>query len=252
MNRQTSRDATPAYKRLAAELRAGILAGEFPPARRLPTDAELAAGRGLSRQTVRQAFGELVAEGLVYRVRGRGSFAVGSPGTEKYLRSLGSIEDLLALSVDTELEVVRPIAHEVDVAAAGRLRLVTDDVMTGVFRRVHAGVPFSVTTFYLPPELGRRVAADPRVSAAGAVSATTIIGLIEELSAVPVAGAHQSITASTAPPELAPLVDLPPDAAALRIDRLYFDAQGRAVELAVSYFNPERYSYRLELRRTVR
>jgi GntR family transcriptional regulator len=36
----------------------------------------------------------------------------------------------------------------------------------------------------------------------------------------------------------------------LRMDRLYFDQEGRNVELAVSHFNPARYSYRLELRRT--
>ena len=38
----------------------------------------------------------------------------------------------------------------------------------------------------------------------------------------------------------------------LRIDRLYFDAEDTPVELAVSYFDPERYSYRVKLRRRAR
>jgi DNA-binding GntR family transcriptional regulator len=35
----------------------------------------------------------------------------------------------------------------------------------------------------------------------------------------------------------------------LRIDRLYFDDEDDPVELAVSYFDPEHYSYRVKLRR---
>jgi GntR family transcriptional regulator len=35
----------------------------------------------------------------------------------------------------------------------------------------------------------------------------------------------------------------------LRIDRLYFDAEDAPVELAISYFDPEHYSYRVRLRR---
>ena len=38
----------------------------------------------------------------------------------------------------------------------------------------------------------------------------------------------------------------------LRIDRLYFDAEDTPVELAVSYFDPEHYSYRVKLRRRSR
>jgi hypothetical protein len=35
----------------------------------------------------------------------------------------------------------------------------------------------------------------------------------------------------------------------LRVDRLYSDSEGRTVELAVSYFLPEHYTYRVTLRR---
>jgi len=38
---------------------------------------------------------------------------------------------------------------------------------------------------------------------------------------------------------------------ALRIDRLYVDVRGQPVELAVSHFDPDRYTYRVQLRRGV-
>ena len=38
-------------------------------------------------------------------------------------------------------------------------------------------------------------------------------------------------------------------ASILVIERLYFDDRGRAVELAINYFHPDRYRYEAELRR---
>jgi DNA-binding GntR family transcriptional regulator len=242
----------PAYRVVAASLRDEIASGAYPPTRRLPTDAELGALFGVSRQTVRQAFHQLVSEGLVYRVRGRGSFAIASPASDQYLRSVGSVDDLLALSVDTELEVVRPFVPTVDVAAASRLRLGSDQVSCGVCRRLHAGMPFALTTFYVPMAIGAKIAGDPRLSTAGARSSATVIQVIEEICGILVAGAHQSISATLADDEAAALIDAAPGEPVLTADRVYFDARGELIELAVSKFNVERYSYRLQLRRTMR
>lgn len=242
----------PAYRALAEALREQIAAGAFPPDQRLPTDAELGDSYGVSRHTVRQAFGELVGEGLVYRVPGRGSFAVASPRGRKYLRSLGSVDDLLALAVDTELEVVQPFRQAVDVAAASRLNLATDEVTVGIFRRLHDRKPFSLTTTFLPPDVASRIGNDKRVSVKGIRSRATIIGLLEELAAVPLGGAHQSISASVADADTADAIGCDLGDAVLVIDRIYYDVRGRFVELAISTFNVRRYSYRLELRRSIR
>jgi GntR family transcriptional regulator len=240
----------PAYQALAGDLRRAILSGEFPPDRRLPTEAELAAARGISRQTVRQAFSQLVSESLVYRVRGRGSFATPFARKGAYLRSLGSVDELLALSLDTVLEVIRPLARRTDVEAAGRLHLSSDEVMVATFRRLHEDEPFCATTTYLPVEIGRRLSGVNFLTVVGARTSDTIISLIEGEAATPIAGAHQSITAVAAPDDIAPLIDCAPGEPVLRIDRLYFGRDGAHVELAVNYCNPVRYSYRLELRRT--
>jgi GntR family transcriptional regulator len=71
-----------AYRQVASGLRQAIAAGQYPAGQRRPTEAELVTAAGLSRQTVRRAFQELVTDGAIYRVRGRGTFAV--PGDGKY------------------------------------------------------------------------------------------------------------------------------------------------------------------------
>jgi GntR family transcriptional regulator len=239
-----------AYRALASDLREAIVRDELGPDRRVPTEAELSASYGVSRQTVRRALQDLVAEGLVYRVRGRGTFAMRSGGGGQYLRSFGSIDDLLAMSQDTVLEVVEPLRSRVDVNAAGRLDLPNDVVMEGVFRRLHADGPFCVTQVYLPPDVGQLVAGQ-RDLAVGTRTNETLISVIEQVRGKPISRAQQSITAVGMPDDMAEALEVPPGASVLRVDRAYFDTEDRAVELAISHFNPDRYSYRIEMVRVL-
>jgi DNA-binding GntR family transcriptional regulator len=237
----------PAYQLLREQLRDEIAAGHYRDGARLPTESELVARHGLSRQTVRRAFQDLVAEGVVYRVPGRGTYAT-DPG-RRYLRQLGSIEDLMSLSDDTTMEVLAGLRRRVDVDAASRLRLDDDIVYTVVFRRLHDGVPFVLTTVHLVPSVAQPVLASFEL-ADGAVGTHTVIGLLEPHLAEPIAEAAQSITVAAADAVVAEAVGSEPGHAMLRVDRLYSDMSGRPVELSVSHFLPEQYTYRVTLRRS--
>jgi DNA-binding GntR family transcriptional regulator len=239
--------SAPAYQTLRQQLRDEIAAGVYREGVRLPTESELVARHGLSRQTVRRAFQDLVAEGLVYRVPGRGTYA--SESGRRYLRQLGSIEDLMSLSDDTTMEVLSGLRRRVDVDAASRLRLVEDVVYTVVFRRCHDGVPFVLTRVHLPEPVARPIL-DAAEMADGAVSTSTVIGLTEPHLSEPIVEAAQSITVGTADPEVATAVACDAGHPMLRVDRLYADATGTPVELAVSHFLPEQYTYRVTLRRS--
>lgn len=73
----TARDASARdlkFQQLAGDLRRGILAGDWSPGSKLPTEAQLARQTGMSLTTVRRAFDELVQQGLVERRQGAGSF----------------------------------------------------------------------------------------------------------------------------------------------------------------------------------
>lgn len=237
---------TPAYQTLREQLRDDILAGRYRDGKRLPTESELVAQYGLSRQTVRRAFQDLVAEGIVYRVPGRGTYA-SEPG--RYLRQFGSIEDLMSFSVDTTMEVLSGLRRRVDVDAASRLRLDDDIVYTVVFRRLHDGVPFVSTTVHLVPDVAAAVADSPEL-ADGAVGTQTVIGVVEPHLSDPIAEAAQSITVAPADAAVAEALGCQPGHPMLRVDRLYSDGRGRPVELSVSHFLPEQYTYRVTLRRS--
>ena len=237
----------PAYQTLRDQLRGEIAAGHYRDGARLPTESELVARHSLSRQTVRRAFQDLVAEGVVYRVPGRGTYA-SEPGG-RYLRQLGSIEDLMSLSDDTTLEVLAGLRRRVDVDAASRLRLDDDVVYSVVFRRLHDGVAFVSTTVHLVPLAAQRVLSSS-VLADGAVGTHTVIGLLEPHLTDPIIEAAQSITVAPADDLVADAVGCQPGHPMLRVDRLYSDTGGRPVELSVSHFLPDQYTYRVTLRRS--
>jgi GntR family transcriptional regulator len=238
-----------AYKVLARELRQAVLRRRFAGGIALPTEAELARDYQVSRQTVRRAFHDLVAEGMVYRVPGRGTFAASGDG--QYLRQFGSIEDLMGLSLDTRLEILRPLRRQVSVEAASRLRLDSDVVHTVVFRRTRDGEPLCHTAVYLHPAAGAALHDVPELAQPGATSDATIIGLLDTRLPAPIAEAEQSITAAGAEITLASALGCQPGEPLLRIDRIYRAADGQPIELAVSHFLPEQYSYRVRLRRGV-
>jgi GntR family transcriptional regulator len=237
----------PAFRRLENDLRSQIRARQFSADTPLPTEAELARRYAVSRQTVRRAFHDLVAENLVFRVPGRGTFVTSESG--QYLRQFGSVEDLMALSADSVMQVVQPLVTAVDPAAAGRLRLPDDRVATTTFLRLHHGEAFSHTAVHIPPQLRRRLGEVPELSQPGTVSGVTVIGLLDTVLDRPIRDAEQSITVSAAPLEVSQTLDLATGTPLLRIDRMYFDADGEPVELAISHFHPDRYSYRVRLRR---
>jgi GntR family transcriptional regulator len=237
----------PAFRRLWSELRTQILDGVFDAETALPTEALLATQHGISRQTVRRAFQDLVVEGLVTRVPGRGTFA--TPATGRYLRQFGSVDDLMSLSSDSEMRVLKPLGPVIDTIAASRLRLTHDRVHPISFVRLHQGDPFSHTVVWLPPEIAALVADHSEINTEGATSATTVIGLLDQALEHPIQDAEQSITVGTAGSVVASELQVEPGTPLLRADRMYFDSSGSPVELAVSHFHPDRYSYRVRLRR---
>ena len=188
-----------AYRTLAAQIRTAIRNGDYAGGRQLPTEEQLAASYSVSRQTVRRAMQDLVSEGIIYRVAGRGTYPVAEQ--DRYVNHFGSVEELMALSLDTECEVVSPLRRRVDVETASRLRLGSDEVFTVTLVRRHADVPFCYTSVYLPPRIGPLLAGAAELSAAGRRSRVTVIGLIDALLietglSGAVAAAEQSVSAA--------------------------------------------------------
>lgn len=236
----------PVYRRLAAALREEIRNQTWAEGETLPTDGELGERFKVSRQTVRRAYLDLVNEGLVYRIPGKGTFI--TPSHLRYHRPFETVDDLLSLSEDTELEIVEPLAGTFDRRAAAALQL-TGRLMYGVrFVRRHQGTVFCHTSVYLPPEVGRVLEDDAAFSEVGSLSTRTMIGTLAA-HGIQISGAEQSMTALAADETDAARLGCAVGHPLLHVERLYVDVSGRPVEWAVSHFVPEHYTHRLHLGR---
>jgi DNA-binding GntR family transcriptional regulator len=65
---------TPAYLRIAGDLRGRIIDGNIPPGARIPTETQLMADYDVSRTVAKYAIGVLKSEGLVEGRRGSGVY----------------------------------------------------------------------------------------------------------------------------------------------------------------------------------
>lgn len=244
-----SRGNRAAYLLLAEELRDAIRRGEYAGERQLPTETSLANDHSLSRQTVRRAYLELVSEGLINRIPGRGTFVADLP---KYRRQFGSVEDLIGLAIDTSIKIVRPLSRGVSIEAAARLALDSDIVYSLSYIRSHQSVPFGWTTVSLTPVVAALLQDLPEVTTEGASNPLTIIGLLEGRLDDPIAQADQTISAIAADERLVDVLQCQIGAPILRIDRLFISGGGEPLELSIGYFLPDQYTYRTSLQRSRR
>jgi DNA-binding LacI/PurR family transcriptional regulator len=100
------------YEKIINYLRQEIESQRFKPGDKLPTEMELAERFGVSRITSKRALADLSAEGLIYRVRGSGS----------YVANLGKTERLNNSKVDYSRVV--PFVLPFDVSNGGIMQVV--------------------------------------------------------------------------------------------------------------------------------
>ncbi|MEX2462324.1 MAG: GntR family transcriptional regulator [Paenibacillaceae bacterium] len=72
----------PKYLQLKREILSWLHLGRLKPEEQMPSENEIAEQFQMSRQTVRQTFGELEQEGWLFRVQGKGTF-VSNPQAQK-------------------------------------------------------------------------------------------------------------------------------------------------------------------------
>ena len=91
------RDSRPIYEQIRDELRKLIVSGALATDEKLPSVRALAAQLAINPNTIQRAYNELEAEGYIYFVPGKGSFAAGNDaaGARRREELLRQARDLL-------------------------------------------------------------------------------------------------------------------------------------------------------------
>lgn len=205
------------------------------PGTLIPTERALAEQYGTSRTTVRQAIGELVAEGRLDRTQGRGTFV--APPKVTHVRQLTSFTDDAASQGMTASARILDISEvPADPVTAKRLAL---EPGTGVHRveriRLVNGEPLAHETAFLAGEL-------PDLAANVEVRGSLYSALREDYG-IRISEVEDTVETKLAGPEEVRLLDVEMGAPMLLVHRLGLDPDGRPVEWTESVFRGDRFRF---------
>jgi DNA-binding GntR family transcriptional regulator len=223
----------PLYFQLAQYIEAQIRSGALDAGDRLENEVKIAEDLGLSRPTVRAAFGYLVEKGLVLRRRAQGTIVT----KDKVSRSvkLTSLFDDLADAgkrpttrvLHNEVAKVSDLVKEALGVDEGQLVLYLERLRFG------GGEPIALMHNYIPTSL---------VTLSNEM--LEVHGLYELLraSGIHPARAVQRISAKNASAPEARLLGEPRGTALVTMERTTYDERGRTIEFAQHVYRASRYS----------
>jgi GntR family transcriptional regulator len=236
------RQGFPRYLQIADAIRQE-LRGE---GERIASEHQLCTKFKVSRPTIRQALDILVHEGRLYRHAGRGTFSTPTPGGDRKLRVIGSVDDMIALGDESWFKLVSREVIELAPNIAQALRLPPGSDAYRVVGVRHADVgPFQHITAYLPLAIGKALSDED-------FSKTSLVGAIERQLGVPIKVLEQVADAALAPRQVADLLQVRPRTPLLLFERTWFAVSGDPVEHAVTYQSGRRYPFRVVLSRPER
>ncbi len=235
-------EGLPLYRRIEADLRDRIRTGELAPGAQVETELELMERYGVSRATVRQALGGLIALGALEVRRGLGTY-VSAPRFEH------TIGGFYSFSREIERHGIQPGTRVLELrmepapAEVAEALGVAPGTPTVALRRLRlAGSdPLVVETSYLP------ASRFPGLEAVDFSKVRLYDTLLQRYGCRPT-HARETFEPVLLTADEAALLDQRRGEPALRVERVAFDQDDLPIEFCRSTVRGDRYRYSVELR----
>ncbi len=241
-------EPSPLWRQVAEAIRAHVESGRWAPNQRIPSERELSARFGVSRNTVRQAIAQAVSGGWLRRVNGRGTF-VAPPRVDQPLAWMQGFEETLRTWRMTPGS--RLVAFRVRrVGSPAAPRLLGEKRGELVFVRILGlgdGVPLVVYDSYLPLDLGIPLQEElQHLEQSGQL--VLVNRLLGRRHGWEYLQAHQVYEACGAPADVAALLQVATGAPLLRVSTLFSNPLGRPVEYREALYRADRYRFHITRR----
>lgn len=234
----------PLHRQLRDILEQQIRDGVWAPHQMIPTESELMERYGLSRTTVRQALAALVADGLLYRQQGKGTFVAPPRIAQPLDQLVGFAEILLQQGLEPDIHVLGVRQEPAPPEVAGHLDLAAGAPVVAVARRVDVdGEPLFWDRSYWPAHLGEPAPAD--------LAGRPVLRWLEDRG-LHLAEAALTLAARGATAEEAAILRLPRGSPVMAIDRTVYAAGGQPVLYSAVVYRSDRYQFQIRLERKVR
>lgn len=145
----------PYYAQIIESIQERIENGDWQPGYQLPGESELCLMFNVSRTVIRQALGELVYEGLITRMKGKGTFVAEPKIGESLVQKLtGFYHDMAERGYEQVTEVLEQDVIPASPKVASYLHLREgEQVHRFTRKRSVLGEPIVLVTTYLPYQL---------------------------------------------------------------------------------------------------
>jgi len=225
----------PLYYQIMRNLKEQIVSGKLGPGDRLPSEAEQTRRFGVSRVVIRQALRILEEQGLIVRIKGKGTFVSDAVAEDAAPRISGSLEDLIHIGADTTIKVVefRLVKATADLAEVFGVKD-GDDLFYVQRIRLVAGRPLAVLVNHLPYAIGATIPLSD-------LTREPLIVLIEKRAGVPIEWASQVFQAVAADEEMAQLLEVDILTPLLKLTLTAYSTDGLVVDLAHVFYRSDRY-----------
>jgi GntR family transcriptional regulator len=236
--RPSRRNGIPLYYQIMRDLKEQIIAGKLAPGYQLPSEAELTKRFAVSRVVVRQALQILDDQGLIRRVKGKGSFVSEEIADDATPHISGSLEDLIHIGPDTRIRVVdfRLVKPTPDLAETFAVEPDSDLFYIQRVRLVDDR-PLAVLSNHVPYEVGACLSLSE-------LDREPLILLIEKRAGLKIDWASQMFEAVAADEEMARLLEVDLLTPLLKLTLTVYTSDARVVDLAEVYYRSDRYKHR--------
>ena len=236
----------PLYEQVRADLVEAISAGRWKPGEALPSEAELAGGFGVAIGTLRKAVDSLVAQQVLLRRQGKGTFVVQHDGQ----RLLFHFFHVAGRDGTRDYPEVRTVAFRRDRADAGEARALGVPPLEKVIRIRNVlslkQRPVIVDDITLAASLFPGL-----TEKAFLARDNTIYHFYQSRFGLNVLRTDEQLRAVAAPADVARLLGVGAAAPVLEIRRVALTFRDRPVELRISHVDTARHHYHNRLGKEV-
>jgi GntR family transcriptional regulator len=237
------RKKAPKYLAIRNWLADGIGRGEFARGAQLPSEHDLMARFQVSRVTARQALDDLRRLGLVESRRGKGYFVSRLTAVHS-LERLQSFGEMMApLNVATHSDVIELLETPATKEVAAALQIAPATPVTRIVRtRLAAGHAISLDISFFPSDVGRQLMGLD-------LAREDIFLLLERRLGIELGYADITIDVVPVEPRHAKFLGATAAEPVLRIRRLTYDNDGRAIDYERIYARLDALKFRVRVPR---
>jgi GntR family transcriptional regulator len=232
----------PIYYQIEEFIKELIENGELRPGDSLPPEREYAERYQISRMTVRQAFTQLVNEGYLYRMQGKGTF-VAERKIEQPLQGLTSFtEDMKARGLEPGSQLIHFEIIPATKQIAGQLLIAEYGPVYEIKRiRMADSVPMAIETNYIAANLVKGLTEQ--------IVNKSLYAHIEGQLDLRIDSASQIIESSIASQSEANYLKISKGAPVMLIQRNTFLKDNTPVEFVKSVYRADRYKFMIQMKR---